>query len=279
MSAAVLELRGAKAGYGRGPSVLRSVSCRFPAGALTAVLGPNGAGKTTLLRVLLGSLPLRAGAALFNDVPVAALSAQRRRRSLALVAQRPRAAAPFTARELIALGANAQRDAAAQLEAALDLLELGPLADTPFAALSAGQQQRTALARALAQLGLAAALADDSGEPAAGAPPCAILADEPASAMDPRWALRAMQLLRRCAERGLAVVCAMHDLSLACRFADRAVVLDASGGAAQEGDLQEVMASGALERVYQVQLAHLAAHGAQAIVPVEEQPSPKAQKA
>jgi len=279
VSAALLELRGARAGYGKGPDVLRFVSCRFPAGALTAALGPNGAGKTTLLRVLLGALPLRAGAALLDGVPVAALSAQRRRRSLALVAQRPRASAPFTTRELVALGANAQPDAAAQLEAALELLELGPLADAPFAALSAGQQQRTALARALAQLGLAAALADDSGEPAAGAPPCAILADEPASAMDPRWALRAMQLLRRCAERGVAVVCAMHDLSLACRFADRAVALDAEGAVACEGAVQEVLASGALERIYRVRLAQLRRDGAMAVVPVEEQPPPKARKA
>ncbi len=279
MSAALLELRGARAGYGKGPDVLRDISCRFPAGALTAALGPNGAGKTTLLRILLGSLPLRAGTALLDGSPIESRPAHMRRRQLALVAQRPRAAAPFTARELIALGAAAQHDAAAQLEAAMELLELGPLADVPFAALSAGQQQRTALARALAQLGLAAALADDSGEPAAGAPPCAILADEPASAMDPRWALRAMQLLRRCAERGVAVVCAMHDLSLACRFADRAVALDAAGAVACEGAVETVLASGALQRIYQVQLTQLVGEGAMAVVPVEEQPPPKGRKA
>ncbi|NUN51060.1 MAG: ABC transporter ATP-binding protein, partial [Candidatus Brocadiae bacterium] len=69
----ILEARDVSAGYGGAP-VLDGASLSLPSGTLTALIGPNGAGKTTLLRVLLGLLPVRAGAVLLEGRPLAAAS-------------------------------------------------------------------------------------------------------------------------------------------------------------------------------------------------------------
>lgn len=81
----------------------------------------------------------------------------------------------------------------------------------PFASLSAGQQQLASLARALAQA--------DNPDAAA------ILADEPASAMDPAHQRECVAILREQAARGLSVGVVVHDFALAARLADHAAIL------------------------------------------------------
>jgi iron complex transport system ATP-binding protein len=98
------------------------------------------------------------------------------------------------------------------------------------------------LARALAQL-----------RSMPGAPrTTALLADEPTSAMDPRHALEAMAVLRREADLGRAVVVVLHDLTAALRFADRAVVLDATGRVAASGAVREALREPVLREVFDV---------------------------
>ncbi len=120
-------------------------------------------------------------------------------------------------------------------------LDLTAVADTPFGLLSAGQQQRVTLARALAQLSLPA-------------PPGtrALLADEPCAAMDPRHALTCLGLIRQLAADGLAVGVVLHDLSAVLRFADEAIVLDSAGSLAAAGPLDTAVTAPVLGPVFGV---------------------------
>ncbi len=179
-------------------------------GVLTALVGPNGAGKSTLLRALAGLARERAtirarggavlGAARIGFLPQgfevgAALSV----RDCVLLGRRE------------ALGLRVAPALLAQAEALIARLGLGALADRPMSALSGGQQQRVLIAQRLFRA------------------PEVLLLDEPTSALDLHHQLATLETLRNYAqETGAAVLCALHDLSLAARFCAEALVL--SGG-------------------------------------------------
>ena len=222
------------------PAVLSEVSAEFHAGAITAVVGPNGAGKSTLLRVLLGLVRPQSGEANWPErgiaKNVADLAAGVRSRRLVYIPQRLSPAFGFTVRELVEMGrhaAGAGPDANA-IARAMDRARVGELSSRSFDELSVGQQQRVGLARALAQL--------DAIEG-----PAALLADEPAAAMDPLEAMHALTTLRAVARAGRAVVLVLHDLSQVLAFCERTLLLDARGRVAAIGPTGDVLSPRALE--------------------------------
>ncbi|MDX2131480.1 MAG: ABC transporter ATP-binding protein [Planctomycetota bacterium] len=240
-----------------GLPVLRGVSASFAPATMTAILGPNGAGKSTLLRALAGLLTPDSGRVLLHVAPdraenISTLPGSARPRvasRLAYIAQSADVAFAFTAREIVGFGLYARGDARPALapspaDLALQRVDLLPRAHDLFAVLSAGQRQRVSLARALAQIGCAHPDADPAGR--------LLLADEPVSAMDPAHALRTLALLRALADRGGTVVCVLHDLSLARRFASHALLLSPAGTVAAHGPARDVMSPGALADLFGV---------------------------
>lgn len=200
-----------------GSHALADVTLYIPAGQFCAVLGASGAGKSTLLRAIGGMDAPDAGRILFDGTP--ANHALRRRIGLipqdfalsgrASVARNVMAVADIGMwRSALGLYSPADRARAAHLLAGLGLDEghLARRADS----LSGGQQQRVAIARGLLHR------------------PAIILADEPVASLDPATGETALALLRDEARSlGATVVCSLHQPALACRFADRIVMLDA----------------------------------------------------
>ncbi|MEO8699825.1 MAG: ATP-binding cassette domain-containing protein [Kofleriaceae bacterium] len=90
---------------------------------------------------------------------------------------------------------------------------LEAFAERLYPSLSGGEQQRVQLARAFAQLAVA--------------PRAVLMLDEPTSALDPRHQQLALNLARRAAAAGHAVIVVIHDLTLAARWCDRLVLLSA----------------------------------------------------
>jgi len=227
--------------YAPGRPILWNVSVTLEPGRITAIIGPNGAGKTTLLRVLLGLLKPATGSVALDGADVMELSTLERAARIAYVPQRMELAFGFDVASVVRFGclsaARPRREEAARR--ALERVGLAARARDPLSSLSAGQQQRAALARALAQI-----------ENSAGAR--ALLADEPVSAMDPRHAHLAMRTLADLADRGLAVAVVLHDFALAARYARDAVVLDEGGSVAARGPFREACTPEILERVFKV---------------------------
>jgi polar amino acid transport system ATP-binding protein len=199
--------------------VLDGVSARIGAGEMVALVGPSGGGKSTLLRcvngleaidggsVRVGTHVLGPGGAAANG---RALSAIRQRAGFVfqqwhLFAHRTALGnvieAPVHVRGLTA------RAATERARALLDKVGLGHRESAYPRQMSGGEQQRAAIARALAM------------------EPEVLLLDEPTSALDPERVGGLVELLRRLAGEGLTMLLVTHDIDFARELCTRAVVL------------------------------------------------------
>jgi iron complex transport system ATP-binding protein len=186
------------------------------------LIGANGAGKTTLLRAV-AHLEHHDGTVRVDGHLTRDLPRRRRAQLVAYVPQNPQLPADMTVLDYTILGrtphigffgAESEEDRRICAEL-LGRLELTSMAGRRLSTLSGGELQRIVLARALAQ----------------NAP--VLLLDEPTSALDVGRRVDALELvdeLRR--ERGLTVLSALHDLTLAGQFADRLVLLSRGAVAA-----------------------------------------------
>ena len=237
---AVLEGRGVTFAY-EGRTVLDGVDVAFSARELVALVGPNGAGKSTLLHVLLGLLPVKGGQVSLLGRPLTELSRREIAQRVAFLPQQTHSDFAFTVRELVGMGRmphlkrfqpEGEADARA-VERALEQTGTAAFAHRFASELSGGERQRVLLARAVAQT------------------TDVLVLDEPTSSLDVAHQLEVVHLLRRLAEDGKSVIVALHDLSLAARFADRIIVISA-GKIAAEGPPRAVITEELLARHFRI---------------------------
>ena len=187
-----------------GQKILHQISLVIEAGAPTVFIGPNGAGKTTLLRAAMGLIAPSSGRVIWGGRPQ---SPPLRR---AIVFQRPvmlrRSAFGNLHYALASAGVprSARKSYANKL---LSLVDLQGLGDRPARRLSGGEQQRLALARALAR------------------EPRILFLDEPTASLDPAATKAIEELVRSVSASGIKVVMATHDLGEARRLAGDVVLL------------------------------------------------------
>jgi len=205
-----IELRGILKEYKSGPA-LDQVSLAIEPGQIVAFLGANGAGKTTLLRLLAGIIGPDNGQVLYDNEPFTRGKMHLRKRFQFL----PDFPPVFDAWTLIwhigmvlrlyEIDPATREDRAVQVLSDLDLL---PIADTPFAAMSRGQRYKGALAALLALN------------------PEVWLLDEPfASGMDPHGINTLKREARAAAAQGHTIIYTTQILDAAERFSDRICVL------------------------------------------------------
>jgi ABC-type lipoprotein export system ATPase subunit len=194
---------------------LNETNLHVDEGEFVAISGPSGSGKTTLLHVLGGLLEPSSGYCMVKSKELYAMSDGERTAfrlaTIGLVFQRFNLIPYLSARENVELAFYLQGCAhGEQVRRAGDLLDqlgLNSRAGNRPAALSVGEQQRVAVARAVA----------------AGAP--VLLADEPTGNLDPESATAVMELIaRERTERDLTVVLVTHQPRIAQR-ADRSIRL------------------------------------------------------
>lgn len=199
-------------------------------GTVVALLGPNGSGKTTTIDVIAGLLPPCGGHVRVNgrSWADASTSLPAEERSSGLVAAQHLLFPHLTALDNVAFGPRSRgtRRAPARQRAQveLDALGIGPLAGRRPSALSNGQAQRAALARALAS------------------DPAVLLLDEPLSALDPstRAEVRAVLAHRLAGFAGVTLL-VTHDPLDALTLAQRLVFME-GGRVVQSGPPAEVVA-------------------------------------
>ncbi len=185
-------------------TILARITLTFSAGAPTVLVGPNGSGKTTLLRVAMGLLAPTQGRITWGG---AARSEPLRR---AIVFQRPamlRRSALANLHYALAAAGVARSERTARAERLLDLVGLSGLGQRPARRMSGGEQQRLALARALAK------------------DPEILFLDEPTASLDPAATKSLEDVVRSVAARGIKVVMSTHDLGEARRLAGDIVLM------------------------------------------------------
>ncbi|HYF23745.1 MAG TPA: ABC transporter ATP-binding protein [Caulobacteraceae bacterium] len=232
-----LALHGVTARLG-GRTALDTVSAVFEPGTITAVCGPNGAGKTTLLRAALGLIRPDAGDVRLSGRDPARIPPAERAALAGYLPQDRRLAWGIDALTVASLGAAAAApdEAEARGREALGRVGLAGLEDRGVFEMSGGERARVLLARLLATR----------------AP--LLLVDEPAAGLDPEAQLLTLEILRDHARDGGTVVVTVHDLNLAARFCDRAVVLH-QGRVVSEGEPVQALASNILRDVFNLDAA------------------------
>lgn len=187
----------------QGKRLIDNVDLDLSDSSITMIMGPNGAGKSLLLRLLHGMITPTSGSVRWSGEPLD--EAMRRRQ--AMVFQRPVLLRRSVAANIdFVLGLRGQAD---KTKRDLILEHIGLLAQAkqPARLLSGGEQQRLALARALAL------------------EPDVLFLDEPTASLDPASTLRIEQIVQDAHQRGTKIVFITHDFGQAKRLAGDVVFM------------------------------------------------------
>jgi branched-chain amino acid transport system ATP-binding protein len=181
-------------------------------GELVGLIGPNGAGKSTTLHAIMGTVPASAGDVRLRGESIRGQRPEQIARSgVALVPEGRRIFAELTVEENLRLGLSARASRAGTKDALEEVYTLFPLVGEsrrrPAGALSGGQQQQLAIARALV------------------AGPEILLLDEPSLGLAPTVVDMVFDTLREIRERGVTVLLVEQRAQRTVAFADRTHVL------------------------------------------------------
>jgi iron complex transport system ATP-binding protein len=216
-------------------------------GQCWAILGRNGAGKTTLLHTLAGLRSPAAGTIELHGKPLAATARRDVARLRGLLLQDDSDAFPATVLESVLVGRHPhlsrwQWEGAEDVRIARDALAAADMAGTEardVRTLSGGERRRVALAALLAQQ------------------PRLFLLDEPSSHLDLSHQLTLLERLATVVRRDdKALIMVVHDVNLAARYCDHALLL--ADGEAVAGPAQELLTAERLSAVYRVSLRQIA---------------------
>ncbi|HET7627449.1 MAG TPA: ABC transporter ATP-binding protein [Bacillales bacterium] len=235
----VLEARALSVAYGDVP-VLDGLNLDVPEGKITVFIGKNGCGKSTLLSTFARMLKPSSGEVLLNGKKISTRRTKQIARELAVLPQGPTAPEGLTVLQLVKQGRYpyqswlkqwSDADEAA-VRKALDVTGLAELADRPVEALSGGQRQRAWVAMVLAQ---------DTET---------ILLDEPTTYLDMSHQVEILDLLFDLNKKeGRTIVMVLHDLNLACRYADHLVAVNDRTVYA-EGAPEEIMSEALVKAIF-----------------------------
>ncbi|MBE1532646.1 ABC transporter ATP-binding protein [Actinomadura algeriensis] len=223
-----LRAQDVRIGYGD-RDVVQGLSVDVPPGEVTVIVGPNACGKSTLLRALARLLAPSAGTVLLDDRDIRATSTKQVAALLSILPQTPAAPDGITVADLVARGRYPHQgwfrrwtgeddEAIARAMIATDVADL---AARRVDEISGGQRQRVWIAMALAQR------------------TDILLLDEPTTYLDVSHQLDVLDLLTDLnRDDGRTIVAVLHDLNLACRYADHLIVMkdgriSATGGPAE----------------------------------------------
>jgi len=220
--------------------IVDGLSVDIPIGQVTVIIGANGCGKSTLLRGLARLLSPSSGAVLLDGRSLQSTPSKEVAKVLGLLPQAPIAPEGITVADLVGRGryphqgwfrqwSDADDQAVADALTATDTVDL---ADRPIEEMSGGQRQRVWIAMALAQQ------------------TDLLLLDEPTTYLDLSHQVEVLDLLtdlnRR---RGTTVVIVMHDLNLACRYADHLIAMK-NGTIVRQGPPAEVITPSIMREVF-----------------------------
>lgn len=211
----VLALQGVTKSYPNGKIALRDVDLTVPDGDFVFLVGPSGAGKSTVIKLLIREEKPSRGSVLLDGRDLARIKKRevpRIRRKIGVVFQDFKLLPNKTVRDNVAFAlevTGAPRSSIAPaVDRALRIVGLTGHADHLPNQLSGGEQQRTAIARALVHS------------------PRLFIADEPTGNLDPLISWEIIQLLLRINEMGVTVLMATHNAEVVTAVRRRVVALE-----------------------------------------------------
>ncbi|MCL6604038.1 MAG: ABC transporter ATP-binding protein [Paenibacillus sp.] len=210
-----LEAKGLGLSYGD-HYIFENLNLSIPKGKITVFIGSNGCGKSTLLRSMARLLKPQRGSVLLDGDNIAAMSTKEVARKLAILPQGPTAPEGLTVLQLVKQGRYPYQTWLKQwshedesiVHSALEATGMSELSERTVDSLSGGQRQRAWIAMTLAQ------------------ETPIILLDEPTTYLDLTHQIEVLDLLYEMNDRDQrTIVMVLHDINLACRYADHIVAI------------------------------------------------------
>lgn len=223
-----------------GFKALKHISFEVQSGDMLAIIGQNGSGKSTLLKCLNRILKINEGLISIGHIPLKEYSPKKLSHTVAYIPQSEEIVGGISVFDTVLLGrkpyihskpTRADMELVAQL---LARLELEAVAMRHLNTLSGGQQQRVYIARALAQQ------------------PSVLLLDEPIANLDISHQMKVMKLLQQLAGEGMTIIITIHDINMAARFCNKALML--KQGKVFASGLQSVYTPENIENLYDIQV-------------------------
>ena len=236
----MLEIFDIQAGYGQS-NVLAGISAAVDKGEVLGIVGPNGAGKTTLIKCITRIIRPIGGRIRIDGIDACHLSRPALAQKIGYVPQHLPSRFSMSVFETVLTG---RRPHAAWRPSKQDIdrtahvirqLGLDDLASRDVGKLSGGQIQKVLLARALAQ------------------EPDYLLLDEPTSSLDLYHQLEVMEMVAALVrQNAMGAIMAMHDLTLAGRFADDLLMMQ-NGAVFCQGRPTDLLTADTIRAVYGVE--------------------------
>lgn len=220
--------------------VIDSLDLTLPTAKVSVLIGSNGCGKSTLLKAMARLLTPQSGSVILEGTDIHTSNTAQIARKLAILPQSPVAPEGITVRQLVSLGRfpyqnwlrQWSEEDEKQVNEALRLTGTVALQHRQVDALSGGQRQRVWIAMTLAQ-----------------ATPTLLL-DEPTTYLDLAHQVEILELLRGLnQQQGKTIIMVLHDLNLACRYADHLVAVH-QGRVYAQGAPQEIMTETLVRKVF-----------------------------
>lgn len=224
--------------------LLRHLTAHVMPGQLVAVVGPNGAGKSTLIKLISGELQPQTGSIQLNGTDISQYTAKQLAKQRAVLTQQLQQAFTFTVKEVVAMGRyphfenHPTQTDTNTIDWAIEQLGLSFLENRHYNTLSGGEQQRTQLARVLAQV-----TGSQTKQPKL------LLLDEPLNNLDIRQQHQSLQMAQDFVKEGNMAIAVLHDINMAAQYADRVLVLK-QGYQLAYGPVSETITPEVLETCY-----------------------------
>lgn len=237
-----IELKDVGFSYNKQERVLNNISFTIEDAGLVCIIGPNGVGKSTVIKCINKLLKPDSGSVTIDGNNVSEMSYKEISEYIGYVPVASNDYFPMTVIETVMMGRHPKQKLTARtkedFDAVFDILELlhiEHLAMKNFGELSAGQHQRVAIARGLAQ------------------DPKILMLDEPTANLDARYQMMVTRMLRDLAhEKGICVLMISHDLNIASRFADNVILMAHPGIVYRMGCPTDVITSENIRYAYGV---------------------------
>ncbi len=223
-----------------GKAVVDNIDFKVEKGKVTSLIGPNGAGKSTVMGIISRLIARDEGIVDFDGEDIAKWKSKELAKRLAILTQTNNIQMKLTVRELVAFGrfpyssGRLTKEDIAQIDKAIDYMELKEMEGKYIDELSGGQRQRALIAMVIAQ---------DTDY---------VLLDEPTNNLDIYHARNLMRTVRKlCDELGKTVILVLHELNYAAFYSDYVCAMK-DGKIARYGTVKEVMTKENLTEIYGV---------------------------
>ncbi|MCQ2085792.1 MAG: ABC transporter ATP-binding protein [archaeon] len=223
--------------------ILTDINLEIEKPGLICIVGPNGVGKSTLVKCILGLHKPSAGTILVDGVDISLIPPKELSKIMGFVPVQTNEVFSMSVVDTIMMGRypHQKMGVASDLDwkivnRAMNMMQVKHLATQNFNELSAGQHQKVAITKGLAQT------------------PRVLILDEPTSNLDAKHQLQVMETLRDIAhEVGMIIIMVSHDLNLSSKFADEVIMMSVPGVIHKVGLPEEVLTADNISTIYGVE--------------------------